>query len=161
MNDSLSILELPSIVTLLFERTHRPLLPGSQGPLGLFVRYLRRKSGRGLAVIYAVDKLDSKTHAHDPKRAVSLTLDEQALDGAHIRFTAAQAHAAPVEVQPSGVLHANTLGISVQAFPADGGLPALAASCDTSPGSPVFETLQSAGQVQLRDTAWHLVSASA
>jgi hypothetical protein len=49
----------------------------------------------------------------------------------------------------------------VQAFPADGGLPALAASCDTTPGSPVFEALQSAARVQLHDTAWHLVSASA
>lgn len=158
---TLSILELPSVLTDLFERAQRPLLPGSQGPLGLFVRYFRRKSGRGLAVIYAVDELGSKTHAHDPKRAVSLTLDEQALDGAHIRFTATQAHAAPVEVQPSGVLRASTLGISVQAFPADGGLPALAASCDTTPGGPVFEALQAAAQVQLRDTAWHLFSASA
>jgi Phosphotransferase enzyme family len=158
---SLSILGLPAVLTDLFERAQRPLLPGSQGPLGLFVRYLRRKSGRGLAVIYAVDKLNAKVHAHDPKRAVSLTLDEQALDGAHIRFTAAQAHAAPVEVQPSGVLRANTLGISVQAFPADAGLPALAASCDTTPGSPVFEALQRAAQAQLQDPTWHLVSASA
>src|SRR5947209_11925706 len=158
---SLSILGLPAVLSDLFERAQRPLLPGSQGPLGLFVRYLRRKSGRGLAVIYAVDKLDAKIHAHDPKRAVSLTLDEQALDGAHIRFTDAQAHAALVEVQPSGVLRANTLGISVQAFPADAGLPALAASCDTTPGSPVFEALQTAAQAQLQDPAWHLTSASA
>ena len=91
---NLSILELPSILTHLFERAHRPLLPGAQGPLGLFVRYLRRKPGRGLAVIYSVDEIrraGRKTHTNDPNRAVSLTLDEQALEGAHIRFSAAQA----------------------------------------------------------------------
>src|SRR5437763_802361 len=146
MNDSLSILELPSIVTLLFERAHRPLLPGAQGPLGLFVRYLRRKPARGLAVIYSVDevkRVGGRGNANDPNRSVSLTLDEKALDGPHIRFSAADAQQAPVEVQPSGVLRAEDLGLSVQAFPADSSLPALAASCDTAQGSPLFNALQS------------------
>lgn len=163
MNDSLSILELPSIVTLLFERTHRPLLPGAQGPLGLFVRYLRRKPARGLAVIYSVDEVKrvGSRHANDPNRAVSLTLDEKALDGAHIRFSAADAQQAPVEVQPSGVLRAEDLGLSVQAFPADSSLPALAASCDTTQGSTLFQALQSAARMQLGDETWRLVSAHA
>src|SRR5437868_11594299 len=90
----LSILDLPNIVTLLFERAHRPLLPGAKGPLGLFVRYLRRKPARGLAVIYSVDEIKrvgGGGHASDPNRSVSLTLDEKALDGAHIRFSAAEA----------------------------------------------------------------------
>ncbi len=160
---TLSILELPSVLTDLFARAHRPLLAGATGPLGLFVRYLRRKPGRGLAVIYAVDELRSshKTRANDPNRAVSLTLDEQALDGAHIRFTAEQAQHASLEILPSGVLRAQDLGISVQAFPADGSLPALAASCDTTPHSPLFTALEQAAQAQLHDATWHLVAAQA
>src|SRR6266487_6557835 len=160
---TLSILELPSVLTDLFARAHRPLLAGATGPLGLFVRYLRRKPGRGLAVIYAVDELRSshKTRANDPNRAVSLTLDEQALDGAHIRFTAEQAQHTSLEILPSGVLRAQDLGLSVQAFPADGSLPALAASCDTTPHSSLFEALQSAARVKLGDDGWQLVYATA
>lgn len=160
---SLSILDLPSIVTLLYERAHRPLLPGAQRPLGLFVRYLRRKPARGLAVVYSVDELGraDKVHSNDPNRSVSLTLDEQALDGAHICFTKAQAQEAPLELQATGVLRAEDIGLSVQAFPADGSLPALAASCDTSPHSPLFEALQSAARVLLGDDSWQLISARA
>ncbi len=161
---NLSILELPSILTHLFERAHRPLLPEAQGPLGLFVRYLRRKPGRGLAVIYSVDEIrrgGRKTHTNDPNRAVSLTLDEQALEGAHIRFSAAQAEQAPLEILPSGVLRAHELGLSVQAFPADDGLPALAVSCDTTPGSVLFQALEIAAQAQLQTNEWRLAFAKA
>ena len=163
LDSDLSILDLPSIVILLYARAHRPLLPGAQKPLGLFVRYLRRKPARGLAVIYSVDELGRgrKAHASDPNRSVSLTLDEVALDGAHIRFTEAQAREAQLEVQATGVLRANDIGLSVQAFPADGSLPALAASCDTTPHSPLFEALQAAAQTQLDDDGWRLFSASA
>ncbi len=163
VNTNLSILDLPNIVTLLYQRAHRPLLPGAQKPTGLFVRYLRRKPARGLAIIYTVDELGhaNKAHSNDPHRSVSLTLDEQALDGAHIRFTEAQAREAPLELQETGVLRANDIGLSVQAFPADSSLPALAASCDTTPHSPLFEALQSAARVQLGDDTWQLVSASA
>jgi Phosphotransferase enzyme family len=163
LNTNLSILDLPNIVTLLYQRAHRPLLPGAQKPTGLFVRYLRRKPARGLAVIYTVDELGhaNKAHSNDPNRSVSLTLDELALDGANIRFTEAQAQEAPLEVQETGVLRVKDIGLSVQAFPADSSLPALAASCDTTPHSPLFEALQSAARVQLGDDTWQLVSASA
>src|SRR5215469_16320994 len=159
----LSILDLPGIVTLLFARAHRPLLPGAQKPLGLFVRYLRRKPARGLAVIYSVDELghSGKARVSDPNRSVSLTLDEEALDGAHINFTEAQAREAQLEVQATGVLRAHDIGLSVQAFPADGGLPALATSCDTASHGPVFEALQVAARTQLDDDGWRLISASA
>ena len=50
----LSIPDLLSTATSLFEHLHGPLRPGSQGRQGLSVRYLRRKPGRGLAVIYDV-----------------------------------------------------------------------------------------------------------
>lgn len=163
INTNLSIVDLPNIVTLLYQRANRSLLPGAQNTPGLFVRYLRRKPARGLAVIYTVDELGraNKTRSNDPNRSVSLTLDESALDGARIRFTKTQAQEAPLEVQETGVLRAEDIGLSVQAFPADNSLPALAASCDTTPHSELFEALQSAARIQLGDDTWQLVSASA
>lgn len=160
---SVSIEELPTIVKLLFEHTHRPLLPGAQKPLGLFVRYLRRKPGRGLAVIYNVDEIGSadRLAARDPHRSVSLTLDEKALEGPHICFSQEQAQEATLEVQPSGVLYIREIGLSVQAFPADGSLPALAVCCEPSSHSSVFDALQSAARKQLGDDSLQLISASA
>jgi len=166
-NTNVSILELPGIVMLIFERAQRSLLPEARGPVGLFVRYLRRKPKRGLAVIYHVDDLrpsggtPALQHASDPKRSVSLTLNEGALDGPQIRFSGAQVRQSAVEVEPSGVLSVPELGISVQAFPADASLPALAASCNTSEHGPMFQALQAAARVQLHDTSWRLISASA
>lgn len=162
-NANLSIIELPVVVKDLFERAHRPLLPEANGPLGLFVRYLRRKPGRGLAVIYSVDEIRSSQRGrnNDPHRSVSLTLDEQALEGPRIRFALAQTKEAALEVSPAGVLQAQELGLSVQSFPADGGLPMLAASCDVTPHSALFHTLEKAAQTQLKDEGWQLVMAKA
>src|SRR5579863_4338955 len=158
---NLSIINLPHVVHNLFERAHRPLLPAAQGQIGLFVRYLRRKPGRGLAVIYTVDELNSarEMRSNDPHRSVSLTVDEMALNGASIVFTMTQAEEAALDVQPSGVLRANELGLSVQAFPADNGLPNLAASCDVTPHSPVFDALEKAAHTRWQDSSWKLVHA--
>jgi hypothetical protein len=163
VHTNISIIDLPDIVTLMYQRADRRLLPDAQGTPGLFVRYLRRKPARGLAIIYTVDEIGraNKAHSNDPNRSVSLTLDEKALDGARIRFTKAQAQEAPLEVQETGVLRAEDIGLSVQAFPADNSLPALAASCDTTPHSALFEALQAAARVQLGDDTWQLVSARA
>ncbi len=158
---NVSIVDLPGIVTDLFARAGRPLLPDAEKGPGLFVRYLRRKPARGLAVIYAVDEIGRRSeHAHDPNRSVSLTLDEPALEGARIRFNANQAHRAALEIEASGVLRAEELALSVQAFPADDGLPALAVSLDASHGA-VFEALQHAARMQLGSEAWRLISAVA
>src|SRR2546421_2376387 len=162
-NASLSILKLPVIVTALFERANRPLLPGLRGPAELFVRYLRRKPGRGLAVIYNVNEIKGgrRKYSNDLNRSVSLTLDEQALEGAHVRFSATQARQASVALRPSGVLRAEDLGLSVQAFPADDSLPALAASCDTTKQSLLLQDLQAAARVKLGERDWRFVSATA
>jgi hypothetical protein len=159
----LSIMDLPLLLTQLFERAQQPLLPDVQGPLGLFVRYLRRKPGRGLAVIYTVDAVNTahKARVNDPNRAVSLTLDEQALQGAQIIFTAQQTQQASLEIAPTGVLHIADLGIAVQKFPADAALSALAASCDTTPQSQLFPVLQTSARTRLQDEAWQLTSAYA
>jgi hypothetical protein len=163
VHTNVSILDLPAIITFLYQRADQHLLPDAQATPGLFVRYLRRKPARGLAIIYSVDELghSNKSHSNDPNRSVSLTLDEQALDGARIRFTKTQAQEADIEVQQSGVLRAGNIGLSVQAFPADNSLPALAASCDTAPHSIVFEALEAAAHMQLGDDTWQLVSARA
>lgn len=160
---SLSILGLPSVIEHLFARAKRPLLEGTQEPLGLFVRYLRRKPGRGLAVIYTVDELHSahSARSNDPNRSVSLTLEEDALEGARIRFSQAQAETAALELLPSGVLFAQEIGLSVQKFPADAHLPALAASCDTHVNSELWTELEKAARVELQDPQWKLVAAQA
>src|SRR5690242_11440021 len=159
----LSIMDLPAMLIQLFERAALPLLSDIQGQPGLFVRYLRRKPGRGLAVIYTVDEIHTphKARVNDPNRAVSLTLGEQALNGAQILFNAQQTRQAPLEVAPTGVLQVPELGIAVQKFPADASLSALAASCDTDPQGPIFHTLQAAAQKQLQDEGWQLQSAHA
>src|SRR5579884_757687 len=159
----LSIMDLPLVLTQLFERAQRPLLPNIQGEPGLFVRYLRRKPARGLAVIYTVDEINTphKARINDPKRAVSLTLDEKALQGAQILFSAQQTQQAPLEIMPMGVLRVPELGIAVQKFPADASLSALAESCDTAPQSQLFNALQTAAWEQLQDKGWQLVATQA
>jgi hypothetical protein len=92
---------------------------------------------------------------------VSLVVDEHALDGTYLRFSARQVHRASVEVQPPGVVRLTDLGLCVQAFPADGALPALGASCDTTAQGPLWQALQSAACAQLGDDAWRLVAAQA
>src|SRR2546429_8430635 len=115
-NDEVSIIDLPTVLIRLFERAQRQLLPdASAGQIGLFVRYLRRKADRGLAVIYSVDTLHSsqKTRSNAPERAVSLTVGEQALNGAQICFTLSQVEEAQLELLASGVLRAASLDLSV------------------------------------------------
>ena len=137
---ALSLQELPSVVVQLLERAHPPLLPGVRGRSGLFMRYLRRKQGRGLAVIYDAGRLAASRRAPRsiPQRWVSLTVGEAALAGTRIRFEARQARQAALELQPSGVLRVADLELSVQVFPADNGLPALAASCATARTTSLF-----------------------
>ncbi len=162
---TLSINDLPTVVTRLCERAQLPLLPGARGPVDLFVRYLRRKPERGLAVIYHVDERHAggkrAQHASGPERAVSLTLAESALDGARIRFNMRQAEQAELQVTQTGILQANEPGLSVQIFPADAALPALAACCDTTPQGQLWQELQQVVRQQPGDTRWQLVAAVA
>ncbi len=158
---SLSIMNISSVVTHLFERVGHPLTTDTKLPTTLFVRYLRRKPGRGLAIIYNVDvtKQSKQKPKHDLNHSLSMTLDEQALEGSHIRFTQAQAQDTDVLLQPSGALRAESLGLSVQAFPSDDSLPALAQSCDVTPDSILLQDLQAAAQQLLKSPEWKLVSA--
>jgi hypothetical protein len=162
-HEHVAITDLPSILINLFERGQYPLLPESQGPLGLFVRYLRRKPQRGLAIIYAVDETHPARHGRtsNPTRSVSLTIDEEALEGARIRFNQTRIPQAQLDILPSGVLHLPELYLFAQKFPADAHLTTLAACCDTTPQGPLFLALQEAAQKQLQDASWQLRSAQA
>jgi hypothetical protein len=162
-SDHVTITDLPRLLINLYERSHYPLLADAQGPLGLFVRYLRRKPQRGLAIIYTVDEIRSAKRAriNSPERSVSLTLDEEALDGARIRFKQEQVPETRLDILPSGVLHLPELHLFAQKFPADAHLTTLAASCDTTPQGPVFLALQAAARLQLQDSSWRLRSAQA
>ena len=163
--NNVSILELPMLIHLLCERANYPLLSNANGKAHLFVRYLRRKPGRGLAVIYKVDECarhsQSASHAQKPYHSVSLTIDEHALDEARIRFSTEQALHTSLEIQPSGVLHAHELGLSLQAFPADDHLPTLAASCNMAPAGSLFHELEEAARIVSGNVDWHLSAAEA
>ena len=158
----LTIEELPQIVRDLFAHAEHELLPASAQPAELFVRYLRRKPERGLAVIYdARQRLPRQRRALAPHRAISLTLGEQALAGSFIRITSAQARNTALDQPAEGIVQAPDLDIALQAFPADSRLPTLAACCDTSTGSPLLGYLQDAARTLLGDDGWQVISAQA
>lgn len=158
----LTIQDLPQIVRDLFALAQHELLPAARQPAELFVRYLRRKSGRGLAVIYDASELlprsQRKAGVH---RAISLTLGEQALAGSAIRITPEQARNAQLEQDPAGIVLAPNLGVALQAFPADSSLPRLADCCATSAGNPLLAHLQEATHRLLADNTWNPLTAQA
>lgn len=157
-----TIEDLPQIVYKLFTRSGHELLPGAQRPAELFVRYLRRKPARGLAVIYdASERLPRQQRAAATHRAISLTLGEQALDGSSILITPALAHTTPLAQNPAGIIQAPELGMALQAFPADSNLPTLARCCDTSTTGPLRDYLQDAARFLLKDQQWQVASAQA
>ena len=161
MEEGLSIPTLPTIVALLFARANRPLVDEERQPR-FFVRYLRRKPERGLAIIYAIDTGTRRsTTSHSLHNTVSVTLDEQALRGSHILFSAQQAQTTLCTLNASGVVQATALGLSLQAFPADNSLPALAICCDTTSDSPLWHALQTAAQYDMGEQHWRLVAAQA
>ena len=158
----LTIEDVPQIVRELFARTQQELLPDATRPVELFVRYLRRKPARGLAIIYdASERLSRKQRAAAAHRAVSLTLGEPALNGSSIRITSAQVRNTPLAQDAVGGVQAPDLAIALQAFPADSNLPTLADCCTVSAGSPLLDHLQAAAHLLLGDTNWQLRAAQA
>ncbi len=158
----LTIQELPDVVRAIFVRSHQQPLPETDQPWGVFVRYLRRKPERGLAVIYDASEIRPRQQrASAVRRTVSLTLDESALAGSAIRITSEQASNAVLTIQPTGIVQAMELGLTLQAFPTDSGLPHLAASCETSATSELFARLQEAARLLLANDDWQLINAQA
>ena len=143
-------------------RTGAPAISGVQRQLSLFVRYLRSKPGRGLAIIYNAGALNGsrgkRTNILD--RWVTVTLPEALLAGTRVRFSARQVQEAALGVPRPGILTTDG-GLVVQVFPADHGLPALDESCAPAPGGPLFSALETAARIQLSDPSWQLASAKA
>lgn len=161
-HEYVTIQELPNVVQAVFTRSQQQLLPEKSQPWGLFVRYLRRKPERGLAVIYDACEIRPRhQRASMVHRTVSLTLAETALTGSAICIMPEQVNVAPLATQPPGIVQAATLGLALQTFPADSALPQLAASCDTSTTSTLLAHLQKAARVLLADDNWQLLSTQA
>ena len=141
---TLSIRALTSIMQRL------PHSPREQA--GLSIRYLRRKPGRGLVIVYAAGALTagSAPHGRDPHRWLTVAVDEAALVGTRLRFTTEQLRQARLGTH-----------VAVQVFPADNALPTLATSLRTAPEEPVFAELEAAARTQLCDPDWHICHARA
>ncbi len=156
---SLTISELPAIARRLFAHTNTPLQEEPNKHAAFFIRYLRRKPERGLAIIYTVTATNKRQHA--PSNTVSLTLDERALHGSRILFDTQQVQDAPCTQLPSGVLHVPTLGLALQTFPADHTLPALTACCDVVQDSTLWQEIEKAAHLQLGNICWRLTAVQA
>jgi hypothetical protein len=163
LDDSLSILKLPDIVMHLLEKAASPFLDELHGPVRPLVRYLRRKPGRGLAVIYTLDELKRhrKRSSTNLFHSVGLTLGEQALKGTSIRFSETQIQQAALAIPSSGILHAKEIDLVLQVFPADEPMPALTVCCNVIQQQQLFRDLQAAVQVLLNDQAWQIVDITA
>ena len=107
-----SIDELPGLVAEIIE------LAGARPPRRLTLRYLRRKPGRGLIAVYAVP-------AGDPPLAC-LRVAESAMLSACVRLGSETLTKADVTGTWPGVLRLATVGLTLQAYPEDADLPALA-----------------------------------
>lgn len=158
----ITIQALPDVVRTILARSHQQPLPDTAQPWELFVRYLRRKPERGLAVIYDACEIRSRSQrpsaAH---RTVSLTLAESALIGSTIRLTSPQIQHTSLTTSATGLVQVGELGLALQTFPADSDLPHLAACCDTSATSTLFASLQKAARVLLANHDWQLCNAQA
>src|SRR5919197_2146203 len=148
-----SIQELSSIVTQILERAPQQV----RGRFRLFVRHLRRKPGRWLAVVYSADALSVRRRS--PAHLVTVTLDEDALAGTQVHFNASQVLQAELELQAPGIVKVAGLGLMVQVFPADSGLQGLVESCTLARDSPLFTALEAAARALLSDQHWEISAA--
>jgi len=142
------------------------MLSGVQGPVGLFVRYLRCKPARGLTIRYqaAARNASRRKRFTIPHRWITVITGEAALAGTQIPWTAGQVVQPTLHVRAPDNAPGTTftdLGLVVRVFPADQGLSALGETCSPSPRGPVFSALETAAQIQLCDASWHLTFTTA
>lgn len=115
--------------------------------------YLRRKDGRGLVAVYGTPR--------DADHLYTVTVDEASLAASQNRQLSASAPPAWRGSWP-GLVEDPSLGITVQAFPADRALPGLATAMAPAGSRPLWQALEAAGRQRLAaDGAWKLVSAGA
>jgi hypothetical protein len=92
--------------------------------------YLRRKPRRGLIAVYALPD------AAPP--LACLRIDERSMAGARVRFGGDAVTDAAVAGAWPGIVRLPTLGVTLQAFPADADLPGLAEVCALDPTGETF-----------------------
>jgi hypothetical protein len=126
--------DLPAIVNSLVSRSD-----GSPPKLNLHLSYLRRKPGRGLVAMYRVQD------AGNLAPFVHLAVAERALDGSRVGISREQLEQTDsLSGRWPGPITDADLGITLQAFPADADLPALATVCQPAPGTPITAALEDA-----------------
>jgi len=159
---AVSIQELPFVVVDFLERAHPRLFAGIQSPVGLFVRYLRRKPGRGLTILYQAESLNEsrRNRFTIPQRWITVMTGQSVHAQTEVYAVPRQRQAAALDIRAPGTTVADA-GCTVQVFPADRGLSALGESCAPSPQGPVFSALETAARLQLRDASWRLIFATA
>ena len=141
--------DVPTLIMSSNERADRSLPVEEQQ--AFHIRYLRRKPGRGLAIMYDVEiaSHEGKHHRRDvPQRLISLTVDEATL--AEEQYPLAFA---------SSVLDGP--GITVQVFPVDDRLPMLAECWNTASHSLLFQTLEHVARQHLSTSDWCLTAIDA
>jgi Phosphotransferase enzyme family len=125
---------LPAVVNSLVARTG-----GSSSALDLRLTYLRRKPGRGLVAMYRVG------HPKPVAPLVHLVVEERALEGARVAVSRDRLERTDsLSGRWPGPIRDAELGITLQAFPADAELPALAAACQPAAGTAVSVALDDA-----------------
>jgi hypothetical protein len=131
---TLGVRDLPDVVEALLARAGIAAATSE-----MHLTYLRRKAGRGLVAVYRVaDRAAASPFVH-------LAIDERSLDGMTIGFSRDRLERpAHIEATWPGILEDDELGVTVQAFPADAGLPALADACSPAAATPVRAALSHA-----------------
>ena len=135
-----SIDELPGLVAEIIQ------LAGAPPPRRLTLRYLRRKPGRGLIAVYAVP-------AGGPPLAC-LRVAESAMLSAGVRLASETLTKADVVGTWPGVVRLSTVGLTLQAYPEDADLPALAEIDAVEPGRVAFLGVREALREALGDPSF-------
>jgi Phosphotransferase enzyme family len=126
--------DLPAIVNSLISRTD-----GSPPELHLHLSYLRRKPGRGLVAMYRVQD------AGQVAPFVHLAVEERALEGSRVAISRDRLEqTGSLSGRWPGPIRDAELGITLQAFPADAELPALATACQPARGTAVGAAIDDA-----------------
>src|SRR5438105_1237187 len=159
---AVSIRELPFVVVDFLEHAHPRFFAGIQGPVGLFVRYLRRKPGRGLTILYQAGSVGGsrRNRLTIPRRWVTVMTGNRVLAETTVHSVPRRRQAAALDVRTPGTAVADA-GVTVQVFPDDRGLLALGESCAPSPRGAVYSALETAARIYLRDDSWRLIVATA
>ena len=159
--DTLTIGDLPWLVSALLHRTEHPVLDGGDS-LEIRPRYLRNKLERGLVMTFATASpgLPRRSSERHQERLGTLTLAAGLVDR-RLPFSRSEVLGADLCMDERGVLWADSLGVRVQFFPADPDMPALGRCVRPQEDPAVRAALERAGRLQLHDASIELVSASA